>query len=84
MFTLANGKMVEQVAEYGTDEMAAGVIAANAEFIKEIGGNLISRALNIQPTLTIENGEKIAIMLNKNIYLPPVNGFQTTQKYILP
>jgi type IV secretory pathway VirB10-like protein len=63
---------------------SAGVIAANAEFIKEIGGNLISRALNIQPTLTIENGEKIAIMLNKNIYLPPVNGFQTTQRYILP
>jgi type IV secretory pathway VirB10-like protein len=84
MFTLANGKMVEQVAKYGSDDMAAGVVSANAEFIEEIGGNLVSRALNIQPTLTIDNGEKISVMLNKSIYLPPVNDYQTTQRYILP
>jgi type IV secretion system protein VirB10 len=85
IFTLANGKMVEQVAKYGSDDMAAGVVASNAEFIKEIGGNLISRALNIQPTLTLEGGAKINIMLNKNIYLPPArDNPAANQKYILP
>jgi type IV secretory pathway VirB10-like protein len=84
LFSLINSKMVEQVAKYGSDQMAEGVITSNAEFIKEIGGNFISRALNIQPTLTIDNGEKINVMLNKNIYLPSFRNFEVKQRYVLP
>jgi len=84
LFSVVNSKMVEEVAKYGSSEMAAGAIASNAEFIKDIGGNFISRALNIQPTLTVENGEKINVMLNKNIFLPPFRNFQVTKKYTLP
>jgi type IV secretion system protein VirB10 len=83
LFSVINSKMVEQVSKYGSDEMAAGVVTSNAEFIKEIGGNLISRAINIQPTLTIDNGEKINIMLNKNVFLPPVKDNEVKQKYSL-
>jgi len=83
LFSLINSKMVEEVAKYSSNEMASGVITSNAEFIKDIGGNLISRALNIQPTLTVDSGEKINIMLNKNIYLPPFRNFEVTQRYIL-
>jgi type IV secretory pathway VirB10-like protein len=81
LFSIINSKMVEEVAKYGSEEMASGVITSNAEFIKDMGGNFISRALNIQPTLTIDNGEKINIMLNKNIYLPPFKNFEVKQRY---
>jgi type IV secretion system protein TrbI len=84
LFSLINSKMVEEVAKYGSNEMAAGVITSNAEFIKDMGGNFVTKALNIQPTLTVENGAKINVMLNKNIYLPPFRNFQVTQKYTLP
>jgi type IV secretory pathway VirB10-like protein len=84
LFSLINSKMVEETAKYGSNEMAAGVVTSNAEFIKDLGGNLISRALNIQPTLTVDSGERINVMLNKNIYLPPFMNFEVKQRYVLP
>jgi type IV secretory pathway VirB10-like protein len=39
--------------------------------------------MNIQPTLTIENGEKVNVMLNQTVYLPPAENIEVTQKYIL-
>ena len=84
LFSIANAKLTEEVATRTSDEMAAAVVTANAEFVRDIGGNLISRAIDIQPTLTVANGERISVMLNKNIFLPPVEGYQVTQKYTLP
>jgi len=84
LFSLINSKMVEEVAKYGSQEMAAGVITSNAEFARDLGGNLVSRAMNIQPTLTVDSGEKINVMLNKNIYLPPYKNFEVKQRYSLP
>jgi len=84
LFSLINSKMAEEASKYGSNEMAAGVIASNAEFIKDLGGNFVTKALNIQPTLTVENGEKISVMLNKNIYLPPFRNFEVSQRYVLP
>jgi len=83
LFSLINSKMVEQVAKYGSNDMAAGVITSNAEFIKDLGGNFITRAMNIQPTLTVDSGEKINVMLNKNIFLPPFRNFEVKQRYSL-
>ena len=84
LFSIVNSKMVEQVAKYGSSEMAAGVVTSNAEFIKDIGGNLVSRALDIQPTLTVESGERITVLLNKNVFLPPCADYEVRQKYSLP
>ena len=84
VFSIANASLVEQVAQYGSDEMVAAAIAGNAAFIENIGGSFISRAMNIQPTLTVESGERISIMINKNIGLPPVEAPSITQRYTLP
>ena len=83
MFSIANSKMAEEAAKYGTAEMAAGVVQGNAQMVNQLGGNIVARAMNIQPTLTIENGEKVNVMLNKNVYLPPVENYPATQKYTL-
>ena len=84
LFSVANAKLTEEVASRASEEMATAVVTANAEFIRDIGGNLISKAIEIQPTLTVANGERISVMLNKNIFLPPVDGYPVTQKYTLP
>jgi type IV secretory pathway VirB10-like protein len=83
MFSVANGKMAEEAAKYGSADTAAAVVAQGGQFMNQIGGNIIGRAMNIQPTLTIASGEKINVMLNKNIYLPPMEHIPVTQKYIL-
>ena len=83
MFSIANSKMAEEAAKYGSAEMAAGVTASNAEFIGQTGGNIVARAMNIQPTLTVDNGEKVNVMLNKTVYLPPAENVEVKQKYIL-
>ena len=83
MFSIANSRMAEETAKYGSSETAAGVTASNAEFINQIGGNIVSRAMDIQPTLILHSGEKVFVMLNKNVYLPPVQNHPVSGKYIL-
>jgi type IV secretion system protein VirB10 len=77
MYTLANAKLTE-VAGVKLSEDAA---QANAQLTAQLGSNIISRALDIQPTITVSGGEKINIMLNKPIFLPPVDDYPVTEKY---
>jgi len=83
LFSIANSKMTETSAAYATEETASNIAASNSEVVNQLGGNIISRALNIQPTLTVDNGTLINIMLNKTLYLPSVGGNTVTQRYIL-
>jgi len=83
LFSYANAKMTDTAAKYANENSAANLAASNAGFINQVGGNLISRATNIQPTLTVDSGTVINIMLNKTLFLPPVAEFPVTQKYSL-
>jgi type IV secretory pathway VirB10-like protein len=77
LFSVANSKMTEESAKRAEGEKAAGIAEANSAVVNQLSGNLSGRAMNIQPTLTVENGTRINIMLNKTLYLPPVkNGPQ--------
>jgi type IV secretion system protein VirB10 len=83
LFSIANAKLVETAATYASEESTANIAASNSQLFGQLGGNLISRAMNIQPTLTVDNGTLINIMLNQTLYLPPVTGYPATQRYIL-
>lgn len=83
LFSYANAKMTETAAKYASEENTSNLAASNADFVSELGSRLAGRATNIQPTLTVDNGTLINIMLNKNLYLPPVAGYPATQKYLL-
>jgi type IV secretory pathway VirB10-like protein len=83
VFSVANAKMTESAAKYATDETAASMAQANSEFVNELGSNFVGRAMNIQPTLTVDGGTSINIMLNKTLYLSPVDDHSVTGKYIL-
>jgi type IV secretory pathway VirB10-like protein len=83
MFSIANSKMAEEAARYASDAAASGIAQANSEFVSQTGGNIVSRAMGVRPTLTVENGTAVNIMLNKTVYLPPMEDYPAVQKYTL-
>jgi type IV secretion system protein VirB10 len=83
MFSIANARMTEEAARYANEATAAAVAQSNAGFVNQMGGNIVARAMNIQPTLTVEGGTLINIMLNKNLFLPPVPAPPAPGKYVL-
>jgi type IV secretory pathway VirB10-like protein len=84
LFSIANARFVETADKYSTStETSSNIAQANQQFFNQLGGSLISRAMGVQPTLTVENGTLINIMLNKTLYLPSVTGFAPAKKYIL-
>jgi type IV secretion system protein VirB10 len=83
LFSVANAKMTEAAAKYSSEASAGNIAASNSNFVNQVGGNFVNRAMNIQPTLTVDNGTEINVMLNRTIYLPPVPSYPPSQKYIL-
>jgi type IV secretion system protein VirB10 len=83
LFSIANAQMTAETAKYASSETAAAVAESNTQFVNQMGGNFVSRAMNIQPTLTVESGMVINIMLNKSLYLPPLEDYRVSQKYRL-
>jgi type IV secretory pathway VirB10-like protein len=77
MFTLANAKMTEAAAVKLSEEASQ----ANAQLTAQLGGNIINRALDIQPTVTVDSGERINVMLNKPVFIPPVPDYAAAEKY---
>jgi type IV secretion system protein VirB10 len=84
LFSYANAKFVETANKFSTSsESASNIAQANQQFFNQLGSSLVSRAMGVQPTLTVENGTLINIMLNKTLYLPSIAGFAPVKKYIL-
>ena len=84
LFAIVNARFVETANKYSkSEETASSVAQANQQFFNQLGSSLVSRAMSIQPTLTVDNGTLINIMLNKTIYLPSVPGFSPAKKYVL-
>jgi len=83
LFSIANSSITETAAKFATGETASEIAKANSDVVNQLSGNMVGRAMDIQPTLTVSNGTVINIMLNKTLYLPPVDRFLPTQKYIL-
>jgi type IV secretion system protein VirB10 len=84
LFSVANAKIVDTANKNSSSpETSSNIAQANMQFFNQLGGDLISRAMSIQPTLTVENGTLVNIMLNKTLYLPSVTGFAPAKKYIL-
>jgi len=83
LFSIANSKMAETSAKYASDASASNIVESNSAFVNQIGSNIVGRAMDIQPTLTVDNGTPVNIMLNKTLYLPPIAPYPVSQKYIL-
>jgi type IV secretory pathway VirB10-like protein len=82
LFSVANARMTEEVAKYGSDSSAGAVAEDTSSVVAQAGGSLVERAMSIQPTLTVASGSTINILLNKNIYLPPTDDYPAKGRYI--
>ncbi|MDR2865338.1 MAG: TrbI/VirB10 family protein [Spirochaetaceae bacterium] len=82
-FTIANSRLTSDAAKLGSDNTAASMAQANTGLVNQLGNNIINRALDIQPTITVDSGTPINIMLNKPVYLPPLDDYPVKQKYDL-
>ena len=65
-----------------TDPYAKNITERLQDPYKKITNKIIDRALDIQPTITIKSGIGINILTNTNLFLPPVEIPEVTQKYI--
>jgi type IV secretion system protein VirB10 len=85
LFSIANAKLTETVNKYGSNNetAAANLAESNAQFFNQLGSSLASQAMNVSPTLTVDNGALINIMLNKTLYLPKTPGYPPGKKYVL-
>ncbi|GMO25828.1 MAG: hypothetical protein Ta2B_05610 [Termitinemataceae bacterium] len=82
MFTIANGELTRQAGAAGAN-FSGDIAAANQQLVTQMSGNIINKALDIQPTISLKNGTKINVMLNKNVYLTPVKEIPVSEKYRL-
>jgi type IV secretion system protein VirB10 len=80
LFSLANASMTETAAKYADNASASAVANSNSQMVNQLGGNMVSRAMNIQPTLTVKNGTLVNIMCNQTLYLPPVGSIPIVKR----
>ncbi|MDR0513408.1 MAG: TrbI/VirB10 family protein [Treponema sp.] len=83
MFSVANARMTEEAARHTNEAVAGNIAQANTEFVSQVGGQIVSRAMNVQPTLTVDSGTSVNVMINRNISLPPLNPFPIVQRHRL-
>jgi len=71
--TLSAAVAVAEGDSFSSFERDAGQAASQgaAQAINQAGGQIVQRSLQIQPTLEIRPGQRVAVMVNKDLALPP-------------
>jgi type IV secretion system protein VirB10 len=83
MFSIASARMTEEAARHANEAVAGSIAQSNTEFVNQVGGNIVSRAMNVQPTLTVDSGTQVNIMINRNLSIPPLPSFPVVQPFRL-
>jgi type IV secretion system protein VirB10 len=66
----------------GTNNQYVQNVMANTQEVANIlGGKMIDRALDVQPTITIKAGTAINIVANTNLVLPPMEPYPVKYPY---
>ena len=92
IFSVVNTKMVNTVNGYGKGKGANGEDLTNDYYenlysdmqseANKISGDIISRALDIQPTIAIDSGTKVNLITNATMVLPPLQKDMPKKKYV--
>lgn len=72
--SLLSGAMaVSQGDSFSAFQKDAGQAAAQgaAQQVNQVGSQIVQRAINVQPTLEIRPGQRVAVMVNKDLALTP-------------
>lgn len=80
MFSVLDTKM-NKVIDTTNNQYAQNAISDAYTTSKRISEKIIDRALDIQPTLTIQPGTKIDLITNVTMELPPIDPYPVEAKY---
>ena len=81
VLAMAGSTMAETAARY-SDSAAAAAAESGTETVNRVGGNMIDRVTDVQPTLTVASGTHVNIMVNRTIRLPPVAYLPVTERFV--
>ena len=68
-FTAINGEFDSQMKKL-QNQYAANLLQQNQTVINQLGSKLIDRAMDIQPSIFVNSGQKVNVFVNKPLILP--------------
>jgi type IV secretion system protein VirB10 len=77
---IVNSELNYSMAETN-NQYVQNVMANTQEIANLLGGKIIDRAMDVQPTITIKEGTKINIVANYNLVLPPIEPYPVKYPY---
>lgn len=81
MFSILDTKMMNQI-DTANNTYAQNAMSDVYNEAKQLNNKILDRALDIQPTLTIQPGTEVNLITNVTIDLPPLEDSPVTQKYV--
>lgn len=81
MFTMLNSEIAYQTRNNKSQQVKE-LIDVNQSLVNQLGDRLMSRALDIQPTVRVANGKAVSVAVNKALVLRPFKAFEAERKYV--
>jgi type IV secretion system protein VirB10 len=77
---IVNSELAYSAADTN-NQYVQNVMANTQEMANALGGKIIDRALDVQPTITIKEGTRITIVVNNTLVLPPMTPYPVKHPY---
>jgi type IV secretory pathway VirB10-like protein len=81
LFTMLNSEMAYQTQAQSNSQLRQ-LMDINQGIVNQLGGRLMDRALNIQPSVKVPNGKAVSVSVNAPLTLRPFKAFKAEQKWI--
>jgi type IV secretion system protein VirB10 len=82
LFSIIDGQLQYSMKQANT-QGAADVANSLTAGIDQVGTQFTANAMNVQPTITVNQGAKVQVFVNSDIIMPPANQKPVSKKYTL-
>jgi type IV secretory pathway VirB10-like protein len=83
LFTMLNSEMAYQTQAQRNSQLRQ-LMDINQGIVNQLGGRIMDRALNIQPSVKVPSGKAVSVSVNAPLSLRPFKAFKAEQKWIKP
>jgi type IV secretion system protein VirB10 len=81
LFSMLNSEMAYQTQAQSNSQLRQ-LMDINQGIVNQLGGRIMDRALNIQPSVKVPNGKAVSVSVNTPLSLRPFKAFKAEQKWI--
>jgi len=81
LFTMLNSEMAYQTQAQSNSQLQQ-LMDINQGIVNQLGGRIMDRAMNIQPSVKVPNGKAVSVSVNAPVTLRPFKAFRAEQKWI--